>query len=346
MSSPNVVMLHGAIRNSGDFLIRERAAQLLHRFLPTGTRITEIPRWSDPATLPTDVDVVVAAGGPALAANMVPAIHPTIPHWLARGVPVTFLAAGWSGAGDHERFSFDAPTRSALTEIIERSGPISVRDVLSGSVVERVNPDGALLTGCVAWFEPDLVGAVMHSGSVERIVFTPPAQGGLQRQALGVLREIRAIYPDARIDVAYHRGLMPGLGTTWRQSAAYLAGAAASRAVGARPRDTSGGAESFASYSTADLHVGYRVHAHLHFLSQRRPSILIAEDGRGRGQDATLGTKEPLVATDVDLRHRFGGVLRREVSAGFPSSQAALNVIDSTWPAMSRFVASVGQLVQ
>jgi ketol-acid reductoisomerase len=42
--------------------------------------------------------------------------------------------------------------------------------------------------------------------------------------------------------------------------------------------------------STVDFHLGYRVHSHIFSLSQRIPSILIAEDSRGVGQAEAMGT--------------------------------------------------------
>lgn len=42
-------------------------------------------------------------------------------------------------------------------------------------------------------------------------------------------------------------------------------------------------------YSKSDLHVGYRVHAHILASSISKPSILIAEDGRGKGLYQVIG---------------------------------------------------------
>src|SRR5699024_8576119 len=39
-----------------------------------------------------------------------------------------------------------------------------------------------------------------------------------------------------------------------------------------------------------DLHIGYRVHAHIYFLSKRLPSILLHEDGRGNGVSEALNS--------------------------------------------------------
>jgi hypothetical protein len=41
--------------------------------------------------------------------------------------------------------------------------------------------------------------------------------------------------------------------------------------------------EKLSLYDTIDLHIGYRVHGHIAFLTRRKPSYLIHEDGRGKG---------------------------------------------------------------
>ncbi|WP_431801168.1 polysaccharide pyruvyl transferase family protein [Halobacillus andaensis] len=52
--------------------------------------------------------------------------------------------------------------------------------------------------------------------------------------------------------------------------------------------DLSGGARNLSFYETIDVHIGFRLHAHIWFLRNRKPSLLIAEDGRGMGHLLTL----------------------------------------------------------
>ena len=50
-------------------------------------------------------------------------------------------------------------------------------------------------------------------------------------------------------------------------------------------------------YRDCDLHVGFRVHAHIFFLSIRKPTFLLQVDGRGRALSETLGLPDvPLVS--------------------------------------------------
>jgi len=54
--------------------------------------------------------------------------------------------------------------------------------------------------------------------------------------------------------------------------------------------DISGSAENLINYySDIDLHVGYRVHAHIFMNSIAKMSVLISEDGRAKGSQSAIG---------------------------------------------------------
>jgi hypothetical protein len=61
-----------------------------------------------------------------------------------------------------------------------------------------------------------------------------------------------------------------------------------------------------------DLHVGYRVHTNIYFLSHRKPSILIAEDSRGKGLLDTLGGVG-VVGYDYNskFKHKLNNIFNR-----------------------------------
>jgi hypothetical protein len=80
-------------------------------------------------------------------------------------------------------------------------------------------------------------------------------------------------------------------------------------------------------YHDCDLHIGYRVHAHLYFLSIRRPSFLVHEDGRGVGASLSLGTDdvsawEPDVVASVMKRVE---IAMEDHFASFARVRAALD---------------------
>ena len=69
-----------------------------------------------------------------------------------------------------------------------------------------------------------------------------------------------------------------------------------------------GTADSFKIYDDAYLHIGFRVHAHIYNLSQRKRTILIEEDDRGAGVNEALGLpsllayNDELQIADINLR--------------------------------------------
>jgi polysaccharide pyruvyl transferase WcaK-like protein len=69
----------------------------------------------------------------------------------------------------------------------------------------------------------------------------------------------------------------------------------------------SGSADGFTIYDDCDMHVGFRVHAHIYNLSIRNYSILISEDERGRGVSQTLGLENiDIERPSYREKHLFG----------------------------------------
>jgi hypothetical protein len=92
-------------------------------------------------------------------------------------------------------------------------------------------------------------------------------------------------------------------------------------------------------YGGADLHIGYRVHAHLFCLSRRVPSILINEDSRGVGQAAALGTKG-LGINGGDLSPIQEAIEAHFERRGSEVSQSIATMRD-TFPTMHRFLKTL-----
>ena len=93
-------------------------------------------------------------------------------------------------------------------------------------------------------------------------------------------------------------------------------------------------------YLNCDLHIGYRVHAHLFCLSQRIPSILVSEDYRGVGQNLSLGMPDLRIDQNGDISK-----LKEEIEFHFDSRGErvanAIKTIDTTFPIMKNFLCFV-----
>lgn len=335
-----ILVLHGAVKNSGDFLIRDRSLTHLRALLPHAELIPRF-RLAPLGQLLNQIDLAVLAGGPALDFDMVPTVHPRIPELRDSGIPTVALAIGLSGHGSSGR-TFSDDTSEAI-RWLSSFGRISVRDINSARAVDEVVAGRATMTGCVAWYL-DLPVTHPTNGSSQGqghdLAFTPPANPRLHPEGLRVLRAIGRAASHSKIVVGYHRGILPGRGVPIRSGLLNSGAAAIARLKGATVRDLSGPQGEFDSYDDCRIHIGYRVHAHLLFLSQGKPSILIAEDRRGRGQQVTLDDPYRLMTGSIDLPHRTADALETETMEA-PALQAATGIIRATAPTMIEHIRGV-----
>jgi hypothetical protein len=114
-------------------------------------------------------------------------------------------------------------------------------------------------------------------------------------------------------------------------------------------------------YASTDLHVGYRLHAHILTSSLSKPSLLLAEDGRGTAFKEVLGgvvvrahDARPTPVARMALRRLGVSVDRRraaphavddllfhldlERSQGFPRVAGTRSAIDRHYPIMTSFL--------
>jgi hypothetical protein len=332
------VALHGAKKNAGDFLIRERALALIRHVRPDHDIVLH-PRWEalDDAMI-SGADAVVLCGGPGLREDFYPETFRLVSDLGGIRIPVLPLALGWSGrpVDQPEMFEFNDASRSALSAILRTVAWGSVRDDVSLRIVERAGIGAFRRTGCTAWYHlPSLGTPLRGPGKVRRLVFTPPATSGrLFGESVRLMRLLRSRYRRAERFCVFHRGLRADRFTYRRESAAVLSLAAAATALGFKVVDAAFDLARIAFYKDADLHVGYRVHAHLAFVSYRRPTLLISEDGRGLGQAEALGDEYRIRAGQFDTVSQVAEALANEERLGHPGLANAVEEVERTWPVM------------
>lgn len=341
-----VYLTHGAKKNVGDYLIHSRARKLWTHLVP-GAELVSIPRW-EKIELPDDARLLVLCGGPGFTPRMVEGVFPVVQNALEQGVPVSGLALGWQGLPKRNPGSFAMTARSVSTlrAIAEAGAPISVRDDVTREIAQQFGIE-AVRTGCSAWYSVPHLGTDPEPVAAEpgTIVYTTPAHAANTRESIALMRLLRKRFAGARLIAAFHRGIRPDAQTTRRQSMPLVAQAAAARALGFEVRDVAYDLDKIGFYRDVDLHIGYRVHAHLDFVSRRKPSVLISEDGRGFGQTATLhGRKHVLWAGDAQLGEKLDRRLTAEMRADWPSLARAVSVIEETYPVMREAVLQQARL--
>jgi hypothetical protein len=278
------ILLHRALKNAGDFLIFRRAKALIDQFHPDVT--TKIGR----AWLPVEDQfsksdlsncrAIIVCGGPGYQNDLHIDLYPHLNHQM-QAAPVILLALGsylFPGTEPQiEAFRFNDRT----VEFLRRTGtdrvPLSARDALTAEILRRNGLGQVFMTGDPAWYDLEAIDRPMPiAEDIRSLAFTPPANPLFDEQAGEFMRLLTVHYPVARKSVVFHRGT---------QRAFHVL----ARRLGWRVEEISGSADGFTAYDAVDVHVGYRLHAHLYSLSRAIPSYLLAEDSRGIGALRTLG---------------------------------------------------------
>ena len=310
MSQPYYVTLTGSRNNAGDFLIRHRAHHLLAKLRPDRD-IVNRNAW-EPFTDARLKEVNGAAalillGGPALRKDMYPTVYPLLPDLDQIKVPISIMGAGWHALPgtweDSRSYRFTPPTQRLIERVATDGAGLSVRDYRSLNALDRAGITGGLMTGCPALYVPEMIGREFRGfpdGGVRNLVFSLGVNfigsSALERQAKEVIAGLRRSFPAAKLTVAFHHSIdFAALENSYgagQDLSARRHGEIVRwlEAEGVAYADISGGVDKLLSlYEAADFHVGYRVHAHIFMSSQRKPSVLITEDGRGRGLKDVLG---------------------------------------------------------
>jgi len=340
--SADYIVLSGARKNVGDFLILECGRALLAHHRPDRT----LEVWDRATRLDDKLDSVNAAravillGGPAYAPNFWPHIYPLAADLDAIRVPVYPLALGWCGepARAPERFAFDEPSLRALRAIHGRIEASSCRDHTTQDLLRRHGIANTLVTGCTVWHDLASTGReVVAPEPIARVVVTPGARRSLALQNAALIRGVRRRFPDAEIACVFHRGLQHDAFTRRRDAWAAQWLRRVARRQGCTIVDAAFDVGKIRFYRECDLHVGYRVHAHLAFLSMRKPSFLLQEDGRGIGASASLGTHDVYARSPGALERLFARV-DVELASGFSGFAPLGRRLDGAYVAMREFL--------
>ncbi len=338
-----IVILTGAKKNIGDYLIGSRSRKLLSKYVDED--IVELDRFQShegKLDLINSSRALILAGGPAYAENIYPGIYPLVKNIDDIEVPIVPFGLGWSGRpfGHPELFKFDEQSKNFLDKVHQNIKYSSCRDELTHQVLKQNGYDNVKMTGCPVWYDLDSIGKNIVKDPIERIVFTTPAAPALLKQTYVLMRKLRKQFKNAEIVCSFHRGIFPDKYTSIRYGATYASMAIAAKFLGFKVVDTSYDMKKISFYKDFDLHVGYRVHAHLDFLSRRKPSILINEDGRGLGMVKSLRLPE-LNYNDPDLVENYTAELDRYKNLDFEDLSEAVEIIESTYVEMKGFLSGI-----
>jgi hypothetical protein len=173
------------------------------------------------------------------------------------------------------------------------------------------------MTGCPAWYDMDITANEFSPlTGVKSLVVSAPAR--VTDKFITLLKDIARQFPSADLKVALHHGYLPGFHPYHMVFfSEHLKLARISRNLGYSVVNLAGDLKGMMNlYNSVDLHLGFRVHAHILRMSQRLPSILVSEDRRGTSQSKSL--KCPIISGKSD---ELGSKVLREIEniAGDPN---------------------------
>lgn len=277
-----ISLLSGAYKNAGDYLIVNRCKELiLNRFPSALIKDYERKyRLDDYIDEINKSDVIVLGGGPAYVPYIYPGIMPLMNNLERIRVPIFAMCMGQCMDNNNLHVLYGTKfTKDSikLLKRIEGDGfSLGCRDFYSEKLLNLSGINNTMMTGCSAWYDLNYTSKNCLEEEINKIYVSDPAQYANYQQFLDVLFFLRLKFPEANISVVFHRDQSKYLCVKLEE-------------MGISYFDISGSAEGIKKYDDCDLHVGYRVHAHIYNLSHRKKSILIEEDARGFGVNDALG---------------------------------------------------------
>lgn len=291
------IALTGAKKNVGDFLITERAISLLEHIAPEYDFVIQ-PHWRELENIEfvNNSEGIIILGGPGFQMNMYPGVYKLVKNLTNIKVPIHTLGTGWKGIpGDkttEELYEFTTTAKKLLDKMNNTSAGMSCRDYQTERALKNNGYNNITMTGCPVWYDIDSIGkGFVPPKEIKRIVYTPAQDEFFSDQSIKVLDFLLKNYKGAEIIVSFHRGIGKIDEFTPKSDANNTQKLAdAAKQLGAKVVDVSFDTDKLSFYDNCDLHIGYRVHAHIYFLSKRLPSILLHEDGRGNGVSEALSS--------------------------------------------------------
>lgn len=341
-----IVLLSGQIKNIGDFLITERARLLFEKYVDEDIVILNRTKDLEPnLELINKGKLLVLCGGPAYTSDIYQGIYPLVNSISKIRVPIIPFGLGWCGRpiGMPMEFKFDEKAHDFLTDVHDKIKNSSCRCDITKSMLNNNGFQNVTMTGCPVWYDLPSVGKEFEEKKkIEHIVFTTAADPKLIGQTWRLIKILKRQFPKARVTMSYHRGIMPDKHTTIRATIGYLLMAFGAKILNRRIgiKDVAYDLRRLDFYDNCDFHIGYRVHAHLYFLSKRLPSVLINEDGRGKGMVETMNLPVFNI-DDENLVQKVDEELSRYKQTNFSSFQIVGEYIDNQFEVMKKFLATL-----
>ncbi|MDC0994021.1 polysaccharide pyruvyl transferase family protein [bacterium] len=300
------VILTGSKNNAGDYLIKHRAIKLFEA-VRSDRKIIDFNAWEPIDEKKLEVinqsKCLILMGGPALQKNMYPDIYKLPANLDKIIVPITTMGIGWKSPCCNWKDTYKhllSDTTLRLLDRIKSDGlKCSVRDFHTLNALAFKGFDNFLMTGCPAYYDLDSIKKeFLFPAEINKVAFSLGVSfinsSSMEELIKTQILSLRERFDNNVFEVVFHHSLdkdkyMQAHGATLKHNKRnnYFADWLTKMDIGFV--DVSGCAENLINYyANVDLHVGYRVHAHIFMNSIKRLSLLISEDGRAKGSQSAI----------------------------------------------------------
>ncbi|MDE6252010.1 MAG: polysaccharide pyruvyl transferase family protein [Lachnospiraceae bacterium] len=292
-----IILMSGAVANAGDFLITKRSIELLKHCIKDSD-IEVINRLNSCDSIVdklNSADVLVWGGGPLFQPNIYPKSIPFVTNLEKVTVPQFSIGLGWKGQNlqDEQVYSYklSGETLKFVDKMIGSNFNIGCRDFFTIRMLKNNGINKCSMVGCPAWYDLNSVNKLNVNkkiGEVKKICISDPWRYSSYYQVVELVELLRNRFSKSKIYLIYHRGnTLNECGTECFNEIQILEEKL--KRYNVESVNISGSAEKLDIYDDCDLHIGWRVHAHIYNMSIRNISILIEEDARGGGFNEIVG---------------------------------------------------------
>lgn len=296
-----IALFQGADNNAGDYLIVMRTKLLLKHLYPD-CEIIEYFRNNSLEPYLQEINkcnIGIFAGGPAYFSLFYPKQAPLVENLESITIPLMCVGVGWYGMDSMPYIVYDDIFQGKQLKLLQRiskdSKIFGCRDFLSAHVLRNNGFNNVLMTGCPAWYDLENIDKLTYEGpgirNLKKICISDCGRLDNLAQMVDVIN-FGAEFFGSEKDVYFvaHKSIneeiKPDLLNMLKERNIEFV-------------DISGSCEGLKIYDDCDLHIGFRVHAHIYNLSKRNASILVEEDARGTGVNNALGLPNISVSTRV-----------------------------------------------
>ncbi|MCK3484813.1 polysaccharide pyruvyl transferase family protein [Escherichia coli] len=297
----NIIIANGAVKNSGDFLIRDSFVSFFNK---NATINYQSMLYQDLVNAELENTNIIFCGGPVFEGKFQKALYKS-PHKNCRYI---FFGAGSYLFNYSEEFT---KMRNPL-----KLEHLAVRDNLTKKVFGLAD---ATVTGCSASYKRSSMKILRTN---RKIAISAPQRYDYFPYTSSLIKHLQS--QGYRVSVFFNRGWDKSIytsGLTQMQTAKFV-----NKLIndGIDIVDASGH-DGMASYDGYDMHIGFRLHSHYYFLQNGVPSKLLVEDSRGLGANQ-LFDEEIIWPYKFDINISKANAFNSKISASIFRALDSINI--------------------